>query len=65
MSKAVKSIVIAGNGTNCEREVANACRVAGAGTATAIAHCVDVSTLLISSVKRFDERFYFAVVQFV
>ena len=29
MSKAVKSIVIAGNGTNCEREVANACRLAG------------------------------------
>ena len=29
MSKLVKSIVIAGNGTNCEREVANACRLAG------------------------------------
>jgi len=29
MSKAVKSIVIAGNGTNCEREVANACRLGG------------------------------------
>jgi phosphoribosylformylglycinamidine synthase len=29
MSKPVKSIVIAGNGTNCEREVANACRLAG------------------------------------
>ncbi|MCM2265282.1 MAG: phosphoribosylformylglycinamidine synthase subunit PurQ [Desulfuromonadales bacterium] len=26
----VKAIVIAGNGTNCEREVANACRLAGA-----------------------------------
>ena len=30
MSKQVRSIVIAGNGTNCEREVANACRLAGA-----------------------------------
>ncbi len=30
MPKQVRSIVIAGNGTNCEREVANACRLAGA-----------------------------------
>lgn len=29
MDKAVKSIVISGNGTNCEREVANVCRLAG------------------------------------
>ncbi|PLX98319.1 MAG: phosphoribosylformylglycinamidine synthase [Desulfuromonas sp.] len=29
MSKVVKSIIISGNGTNCEREVANACRLAG------------------------------------
>jgi len=29
MSKVVKSIVISGNGTNCEREVANACKLAG------------------------------------
>lgn len=28
--KAVRAIVIAGNGTNCEREVANACHLAGA-----------------------------------
>jgi len=28
--KAVRAIVIAGNGTNCEREVASACRLAGA-----------------------------------
>ena len=28
--KSVRAIVIAGNGTNCEREVANACRLAGA-----------------------------------
>ncbi len=30
MAKSVRAIVIAGNGTNCEREVANACRLAGA-----------------------------------
>lgn len=30
MSKQVRAIVIAGNGTNCERETANACRLAGA-----------------------------------
>ena len=32
MAKDVRAIVIAGNGTNCEREVANACRLAGADT---------------------------------
>jgi len=30
MAKTVKAVVIAGNGTNCEREVAAACRQAGA-----------------------------------
>jgi phosphoribosylformylglycinamidine synthase len=30
MAKSVKAIVIAGNGTNCEREVATACELAGA-----------------------------------
>ncbi len=30
MARPVKAIVIAGNGTNCELEVANACRLAGA-----------------------------------
>lgn len=30
MSKIVRALVIAGNGTNCEREVANACWLAGA-----------------------------------
>ncbi len=30
MSAEVKAIVVSGNGTNCEREVANACRLAGA-----------------------------------
>lgn len=29
MGKEIRAIVIAGNGTNCEREVANACRLAG------------------------------------
>jgi phosphoribosylformylglycinamidine synthase len=28
--KSVRAMVIAGNGTNCEREVANACRLVGA-----------------------------------
>lgn len=30
MTNKVKAIIIAGNGTNCEREVAHACRIAGA-----------------------------------
>ena len=30
MAKQVRAVVIAGNGTNCEREMANACRLAGA-----------------------------------
>ena len=30
MVKQVRAVVISGNGTNCEREVANACRLAGA-----------------------------------
>lgn len=30
MSKQVRAVVISGNGTNCEREVAHACRLAGA-----------------------------------
>jgi len=29
MSKEVRSIVITGNGTNCEMEMAHACRLAG------------------------------------
>jgi phosphoribosylformylglycinamidine synthase subunit PurQ / glutaminase len=36
MSKLVKAIVIAGNGTNCEREVAYACKLAGADRADII-----------------------------
>jgi phosphoribosylformylglycinamidine synthase len=30
MTQQVRAIVISGNGTNCEREVANACMLAGA-----------------------------------
>ena len=42
MAKQVRAIVIAGNGTNCEREVANACRLAGAE----VADIVHVAELL-------------------
>jgi len=47
MSKQVKSIVIAGNGTNCEREVANACRLAGSD----IADIVHIAELLAGRVE--------------
>ncbi len=36
MAKEVRAVVIAGNGTNCEREMANACRLAGAEVADII-----------------------------
>ncbi len=42
MSKQVKAIVIAGNGTNCERETAHACRLGGAD----VADIVHISELL-------------------
>lgn len=42
MAKQVRAIVIAGNGTNCEREVAHACRLAGAD----VADIVHVAELL-------------------
>lgn len=41
MSKVVKSIVVSGNGTNCEREVANACRLAGSDV-TDIVHVAEL-----------------------
>ena len=47
MSKQVRSIVIAGNGTNCEREVANACRLAGAE----VADIVHIAELLAGRVE--------------
>ncbi len=53
MSKTVKTIVIAGNGTNCEREVAHACKLAGAE----VADIVHVAELLAGRVKLADYHF--------
>ncbi len=53
MSKTVKSIVIAGNGTNCEREVANACRLAGSD----IVDIVHIAELLAGRVTLNDYHF--------
>ena len=53
MSKQVKSIVISGNGTNCEREVANACRLAG----SEINDIVHVAELLSGRVSLDDYHF--------
>jgi len=50
MSKLVKAIVIAGNGTNCEREVAYACKLAGAD----VSDIVHVAELLAGRVKLAD-----------
>jgi len=47
MAKIVKAIVIAGNGTNCEREVANACRLGGAD----VADIVHIAELLAGRVQ--------------
>lgn len=47
--KAVRAIVIAGNGTNCEREVASACRLAGAECE--IVHVAE----LLTGRKRLDD----------
>ncbi len=52
MAKQVKAIVIAGNGTNCEREVAHACRMAGAA-----ADIVHMAELLAGRVKLADYHF--------
>jgi phosphoribosylformylglycinamidine synthase subunit PurQ / glutaminase len=52
MSKQVRSIVIAGNGTNCEREVANACRLAGADC-----DIVHLAELLAGRVRLDDYHF--------
>jgi phosphoribosylformylglycinamidine synthase len=52
MSKTVKAIVIAGNGTNCEREVAHACKLAGAQ-----ADIVHIAELLAGRVKLADYHF--------
>lgn len=53
MAKQVKSIVITGNGTNCEREVANACHLAGAE----VADIVHIAELLAGRVKLDDYHF--------
>ena len=52
MAKKVRAIVIAGNGTNCEREVAYACRLAGAE-----AEIVHIAELLAGRVKLRDFHF--------
>jgi len=53
MSKQVKAIVIAGNGTNCEREVAHACKLAGAD----VADIVHIAELLAGRVSLEDYHF--------
>lgn len=53
MSKNVKAIVIAGNGTNCEREVAHACRLAGAE----VVDIVHIAELLAGRVRLEDYHF--------
>ena len=53
MSKLVKAIVIAGNGTNCEREVAHACKLAGAD----VADIVHIAELLAGRAKLADYHF--------
>ncbi len=50
MSKIVKSIVITGNGTNCEMEMAHACRLAG----SEVVDIVHISELLYGE-KRLDD----------
>ncbi len=53
MSKQVKAIVIAGNGTNCERETAHALALAG----TDLVHIVHISELLGGRVQLSDYHF--------
>jgi phosphoribosylformylglycinamidine synthase I len=53
MSKQVRAIVISGNGTNCEREVANACQLSGAE----IVDIVHLSELLAGRVHLDDYHF--------
>lgn len=53
MPNKVKAIVIAGNGTNCEREVAFACKLAGAD----VSDIVHVAELLAGRVKLEDYHF--------
>lgn len=53
MSKQVRAIVIAGNGTNCERETAHACRLGGAD----VVDIVHLSELLSGRVLLQDYHF--------
>ncbi|PNU19173.1 phosphoribosylformylglycinamidine synthase [Geothermobacter hydrogeniphilus] len=53
MAKEIRAIVIAGNGTNCEREVAHACRLAGAE----VADIVHIAELLAGRVRLDDYHF--------
>lgn len=53
MAQRVRAIVISGNGTNCEREVANACRLAGAQ----VVDIVHISRLLAGDVALSDYHF--------
>jgi phosphoribosylformylglycinamidine synthase len=53
MAKTVKAIVIAGNGTNCEREVAHACRLAGAD----VVDIVHLAELLAGRARLDDYHF--------
>ncbi len=50
MTKKVKTIVLTGNGTNCEMEMAHACRLAG----SAVVDIVHISELLCGK-KRLDD----------
>jgi phosphoribosylformylglycinamidine synthase subunit PurQ / glutaminase len=53
MPRKVRAIVITGNGTNCEVEMAHACRLAGAGTAD----IVHISELLCGERRLEDYHF--------
>ncbi len=53
MAKPVRSIVITGNGTNCEREMAHACRLAGSD----VTDIVHISELLCGERKLDDYDF--------
>ncbi|PKN35535.1 MAG: phosphoribosylformylglycinamidine synthase [Deltaproteobacteria bacterium HGW-Deltaproteobacteria-19] len=53
MAKPVRSIVITGNGTNCEREMAHACRLAGSD----VTDIVHISELLCGEKKLDDYDF--------
>lgn len=53
MANQVRAVVISGNGTNCEREVANACRQAGAE----VVDIVHVAELLSGHVRLDDYHF--------